>query len=168
ALPFERIERVLTDVGRALVCAQRHRIVHRDVKPENVYIDNETGIARLSDFGIARPWDIDHGLTLPGMAIGTPAYMSPEQIEGDVLDGRSDLYSLGLVGYEMLTGRAPWTGESLFNMIYKQKNESLPPLDQLRPGIPRSLLRALDGALQKERGDRWKDADEFLEALTGR
>ena len=167
-LSFDRIERVLTDVGRALVCAQRHRIVHRDVKPENVYIDDETGIARLSDFGIARPWDVDHGLTLPGMAIGTPAYMSPEQIDGDVLDGRSDLYSLGLVGYEMLTGRSPWAGESLFNMIYKQKNELLAPLDQVRPGIPRTLLRALEGALQKDRDDRWRDADEFLEALTGR
>ncbi len=167
-LSFEKSERVLTDVGRALACAQRHRIVHRDVKPENVYLDDETGIARLSDFGIARPWDSDQGLTLPGMAIGTPAYMSPEQIDGAVLDGRADLYSLGLVGYEMLTGRSPWAGESLFNMIYKQKNEPLPPLERVRPGIPRALLHALEGALQKNRDDRWRDADEFLEALTGR
>jgi serine/threonine protein kinase len=168
ALTFDRVERILTDIGNALACAQRHRIVHRDVKPENVYLDDETGIARLSDFGIARSWDADQGLTLPGMAIGTPAYMSPEQIDGAVLDGRSDVYSLGLVGYEMLTGRAPWAGESLFNTIYKQKHETLPPLDQIRPGITRALLRALEGALHKDRNDRWNDADEFLSALSGR
>jgi serine/threonine protein kinase/alpha-tubulin suppressor-like RCC1 family protein len=168
ALPFDRAEQVLTDIGNALACAHRHRIVHRDVKPENVYLDDETGIARLSDFGIARSWDADQGLTLPGMAIGTPAYMSPEQIDGVVLDGRSDLYSLGLVGYEVLTGRAPWAGESLFNTIYKQKHETLPSLEQIRPGIPRALLRALEGALHKDRHDRWADADEFLAALSGR
>src|SRR5690606_7622060 len=122
-LPFDMVERILIDIGRALAYAQRHRIVHRDIKPENVYLDEETGIARLSDFGIARPWDAESGLTLPGMAIGTPAYMAPEQIDGGVLDGRSDLYSLGLVGYEMLTGTPPWAGESLFSMIYKQRNE---------------------------------------------
>ena len=167
-LPFDRIQQILTDVGRALACAQRHRIVHRDIKPENVYLDEWTGIARLSDFGIARPWDAEQGLTLPGMAIGTPAYMSPEQIDGGVLDGRSDLYSLGLVGYEMLTGQAPWAGEGLFSMIYKQKHESLPPLDVLRPGIPFMLRRALEGALHKNREDRWLGAQEFLEALTGK
>lgn len=166
--PFDRVEQVLTDLGRALACAQRHRIVHRDIKPENVYLDEEAGIARLSDFGIARPWDTEQGLTLPGMAIGTPAYMSPEQIDGGELDGRSDLYSLGLVGYEMLTGRAPWAGESLFSMIYKQKHEALLPLEELRPAIPALLCRALEGTLRKNRDERWTDADEFLAALSGK
>jgi hypothetical protein len=157
-LPFDRIQQILTDLGRALACAQRHRIVH---------LDDETGIARLSDFGIARPWDADQSLTLPGMAIGTPAYMSPEQIDGIVLDGRSDLYSLGLVGYEMLTGRSPWAGESLFGMIYKQKHETLAPLKELRPGIPLTLCRAVEGTLHKDRDQRWIDAEAFLAALSG-
>ena len=167
-LPFDRVQQILSDIGGALAHAQRHRIVHRDIKPENIYLDDETGIARLSDFGIARPWDAEQGLTLPGMAIGTPAYMSPEQIEGIVLDGRSDLYSLGLVGFEMLTGRAPWAGETLFGMIYKQKHEILPPLEQLRPGIPPLLSRAIEGALRKNRDERWADADEFLAAMNGK
>jgi serine/threonine protein kinase len=97
------VERILADLGSALAHAQRHRILHRDIKPENVYLEEESGRACLSDFGIARAWD-DCALTLPGTAIGTPAYMSPEQVDGAELDARSDIYSLGLVAYEMITG----------------------------------------------------------------
>lgn len=167
ALPFERVTQILDDVGGALAHAHRHRIVHRDIKPENIYLDEDTGSARLSDFGIARSWDVDSSLTLPGSAIGTPTYMSPEQIDGAVLDGRSDIYSLGLIGYEMLTGTAPWSGESLFSIIYKQKHEALPSLVERRPGIPEPLLRAIEGALGKDPADRWSSAHEFLAALSG-
>jgi alpha-tubulin suppressor-like RCC1 family protein len=167
-LPFERVTQILDDIGSALAYAHRRRIVHRDIKPENIYIDAETGAARLSDFGIARPWDAESGLTLPGTAIGTPAYMSPEQIEGGELDRRSDLYSLGMVGYEMLTGKRPWSGESLFSLIYKQKHEQLPPLDEVRPGIPLTLHLAIEAALCKDAGERWPDAESFLAALRGR
>jgi alpha-tubulin suppressor-like RCC1 family protein len=166
-LPFERVRQILGDIGRALGYAHRHRIVHRDLKPENIYIDDDSGIARLSDFGIARPWDAESGLTMPGTAIGTPAYMSPEQIEGTPLDGRSDLYSLGIIGFEMLTGKRPWAGENLFNVIYKQKHEPLPRLDTLRPGIPDPLRRAVEGALAKTPDERWADADQFLAVLAG-
>jgi serine/threonine protein kinase len=167
-LPFKEAESVLRDVALALAYAHRQRIVHRDVKPENVYLDEDAGIARLADFGIARVWDSDSGLTLPGEAIGTPAYMSPEQVDGRDLDGRSDVYSLGLLGFEALSGRQPWAGETLYNIIYKQKNERLPSLPRLRPGVPPHLCRALDGALQKEKADRWATAEEFLEALEDR
>ena len=163
SMPVARVEHVLANLADALAYAHRRRIVHRDLKPENIYID-ELGRARLSDFGIARPWG-DSSLTLPGAAIGTPAYMSPEQIDGGHLDGRSDLYSLGLVGWEMLTGQRPWAGESLFGVIYKQKHEDLPPLAKLRPGIPGGLRRAIEGALAKEPDDRWPDAEAFLAAL---
>jgi alpha-tubulin suppressor-like RCC1 family protein/serine/threonine protein kinase len=166
-LPFDRVEQILTDVGRALSCAQRQRILHRDIKPENIYIDEETGSARLSDFGIARPLEAGQNLTLPGMALGTPAYMSPEQFDGRDLDGRTDLYSLGLVGYEMLTGRPPWSGESLFSIMYRQTHESLPELETLRPGIPDRLRIALEGMLRKDREERWRDAEEFLAVLRG-
>jgi alpha-tubulin suppressor-like RCC1 family protein len=164
-LPFERAEAILLDLTRGLACAQRHRIVHRDIKPENIYLDAETGIARLSDFGIARPWDAECSLTLPGMAIGTPAYMSPEQIDGGAVDGRSDIYSLGLVGYEMLTGRAPWAGETLYSTIYKQKHEDLPSVDELRPGVPAKLGRVIRRALQKDPAGRWQDAEAMVAAL---
>ncbi|MEX0935428.1 MAG: protein kinase [Gemmatimonadota bacterium] len=164
-LPFSDVEKILRDLGRALSYAHGHRIVHRDIKPENVFLDEAGEIARLADFGLARAWDSDSGLTLPGTAIGTPTYMSPEQVDGADLDGRSDLYSLGLVGYEMLAGVPPWAGESLYSVIYKQKHEELPPLSEVRSGVPENLRRAIEGAIQKEPGDRWPDARAFLEAL---
>ena len=158
-------ERVLRDIGQALDYAHAQRIVHRDIKPENVYLDDGVGVARLADFGIARAWDSDSGLTLPGTAIGTPAYMSPEQVDGEELDGRSDIYSLGLVGYEMLTGQQPWAGESLYSVIYKQKHEELPPISDFRSDVPENLLKAIAGAVHKAPDDRWKNAGEFLAAL---
>ncbi len=166
-LPFIEVEKVLRDVARALAYAHRNRIVHRDIKPENVYLDDGADCARLADFGIARAWDSDSGLTLPGTAIGTPAYMSPEQVAGKELDGRSDLYGLGLLGYEMLTGHQPWAGESLYSIIYKQKHEDLPPVSDARPDIPAPLRVALEGATRKRRETRWPNAEAFLDALAG-
>jgi serine/threonine protein kinase/alpha-tubulin suppressor-like RCC1 family protein len=168
ALPYGDAEKILRDVGQALGYAHRQRIVHRDIKPENVYLDDSCDLARLADFGIARAWDSDSGLTLPGTAIGTPAYMSPEQVDGDELDGRSDLYGLGLMGYEMLTGRQPWAGESLYNVIFKQKNERLPPLTESCPDVPVGLRVAIEGAIRKRKEDRWPNAEAFLGALAGR
>jgi serine/threonine protein kinase len=164
-LPFADVEGVLCNLARALAYAHRRRIVHRDIKPENVYLDDDAGIARLADFGIARAWDSDSGLTLPGTAIGTPTYMSPEQVDGGELDGRSDIYGLGLLGWEMLTGRQPWEGESLYKVIYKQKAEDLPPLDALRPDTPDHLKSVIDRALRKDPDERWPDAEAFLAAL---
>ena len=164
-LAHEDVDRILRDLGNALQYAHAQRIVHRDIKPENIYLDDALSLARLADFGIARAWDSDSGLTLPGTAIGTPAYMSPEQVDGKELDGRSDLYSLGLVGYEMLTGRQPWAGEGLYNVIYKQRHEELRSITGLRPDAPENLLRAIEKAIRKAPDDRWKHAGEFLEAL---
>jgi alpha-tubulin suppressor-like RCC1 family protein len=164
-LPFDEVGHVLRNLAEALAYAHRSRIVHRDLKPENVYLDESVGLARLADFGIARAWDSDSGLTLPGTAIGTPSYMSPEQVDGRELDGRSDIYSLGLLGWEMLTGKQPWEGESLYSVIYKQKAEDLPPIREYRPDAPARLVRALEGAMQKQPDDRWKSAEAFLEAL---
>jgi len=166
-LPFDQVETILRDLSQALAYAHTHRIVHRDIKPENVYLDDSTGLARLADFGLARGWDSDSGLTMPGTAIGTPTYMSPEQIEGKDLDGRSDIYSLGLVGLEALTGRQPWAGESLYSIIYKQKYEDLPPVRKLRPGVPRNLAVAIEGATRKNPEERWRSAQEFLSAVEG-
>ena len=160
---FERADRVLRDVASALAHAHNRGIVHRDVKPENIFIDENTGHALLSDFGVARSIEPDSQLTATGTAIGTPAYMSPEQIDGGELDGRSDLYSLGLVGWEMLTGRRPWEGESLYSVIYKQKREELPPIDELRSDAPDRLIYLVEGATRKSPADRWRSANEFLE-----
>jgi alpha-tubulin suppressor-like RCC1 family protein/serine/threonine protein kinase len=160
---FERVDRVLRDVAAALAHAHKRGIVHRDVKPENIFIDENTGHALLSDFGVARSLETDSQLTATGTAIGTPAYMSPEQIDGVELDGRSDLYSLGLVGWEMLTGRRPWNGETLYGVIYKQKREELPPIDELRPNTPDRLIYLVEGATRKLASERWSGAAEMLE-----
>ncbi|HET9983245.1 MAG TPA: protein kinase [Longimicrobiales bacterium] len=165
ACDFDETTRILAEIARALAYAHRRRIVHRDIKPENIYLDAEAGVARLSDFGIARVWDTESSLTVTGLAIGTPAYMSPEQIDGSELDGRSDLYSLGLVGHEMLTGRRPWADQNLYGIIYKQKHEALASLAELRPGIPDRLRLAIEGALEKDPAARWATADDMLAQL---
>ncbi len=156
---------VLRDVASALAYAHRRRIVHRDVKPENIYIDEEVGAARLADFGVARPWDQDARLTLPGASLGTPAYMSPEQIDGKEVDGRSDVYSLGLVGYELLLGHHPWEGENVFTIIYKQKNDELSYEGLGLAGVP-TLKRLLKKALEKDPEARWDSAEAFLGQLS--
>src|SRR5262245_11560969 len=92
--------------------------------------------------------------------------MSPEQIDGEKVDGRSDVYSLGVLGWELLTGRRPWAGESLYGVIYKQKHENLVPITSLRPRVPANLLFAIEGALHKDKNERWQTAEEFLDRLT--
>jgi serine/threonine protein kinase len=166
-LPIEIVEHVLREIASALAYAHgRHGIIHRDIKPENIYLDEEVGRAVLSDFGIARSGgESESSLTLVGTALGTPAYMSPEQIDGTPLDGRSDLYSLGLVAYEMLTGQQPWAGSNLYTIIYKQKHEELPPLDAGRNDIPTYLLRAISMLVRKEREQRCHNAAQFLALL---
>ena len=140
SLGAEEVEAILRDVASALAYAHQRGIVHRDVKPENVFLDSSRRRAVLSDFGIARPIQTDIDITLLGAALGTPQYMSPEQIDGALVDGRSDIYSLGVLGWELLTGRRPWAGESLYGVIYKQKHEDLPRITSLRPRVPANLL----------------------------
>jgi hypothetical protein len=164
AFTARRAAGVLKDVASALAYAHRRRIVHRDVKPENIYIDEEVGAARLADFGVARPWDQDARLTLPGASLGTPAYMSPEQIDGREVDGRTDVYSLGLVGYELLLGQHPWEGENVFTIIYRQKHDSL-RMDILGLGEHPVLAGLLKKALEKDPANRWESAVAFLEGL---
>src|SRR5688572_2175982 len=166
AFSAEATENVLRDVANALAYAHRRGIVHRDVKPENVFLDQATGRALLSDFGIARRIDGDVPITQLGAALGTPHYMSPEQIDGRRVDGRSDIYSVGVLGWELLTGRRPWAGENLYSIIYKQKHERLAPITTLRPRVPANLLVAIERALEKDPALRWQSAEELVEHLT--
>ncbi|HEX6629599.1 MAG TPA: serine/threonine-protein kinase, partial [Gemmatimonadaceae bacterium] len=165
ALPTEQAVRVLRDLARALHFAHDHGIVHRDVKPENVYLDAATGRALLSDFGSAVSLHADPRMTTTGAVIGTPAYMSPEQVDGERVDGRSDIYSLGLVGWEMLTGRFPWGTSNLYEILYRQRHTDLPLLDELRPDLPTPVINAVEGALLRDREARWPDAATMLAAL---
>ena len=163
--PFESVASIVADVLSGLSHVHDAGVVHRDVKPGNIFIQEKTGRALLSDFGIARALQGDHEVTLTGTTIGTPAYMAPEQLESGEVDARADLYSLGLVMWEMLCGQRPWEGESLFSLLHKQKSEALPPATLLRPDTPHRFVLALEGALEKEPSRRWRNAREFNDQL---
>ncbi len=162
----DRAERVLRDVAAALGAAHAMGIVHRDVKPENIFIDAQ-GRALLADFGVARSMTSETQLTMSGVAIGTPAYMAPEQIEGGDLDGRGDIYSLGLVAWEMLTGKRPWDGASLYAVLYNQKHEYLPDVREMRSGVPDRIADVIAGAIEKDRNARWQTVQELVAGLEG-
>jgi serine/threonine-protein kinase len=143
-------------------------VVHRDVKPDNVMLERATGRAVVTDFGIARAAAGDSRLTVTGVAVGTPAYMSPEQAIGErELDGRSDIYSLGVVGYQMLAGTTPFRAANTPAMLVKHLSESPRPLDALRPDAPAGLVHAIMRALAKKPEHRWADAEEFRAAILG-
>ena len=159
-----RTEQVLRDIGSALGAAHAKGIIHRDVKPENIFIDAD-GRAMLADFGLARSMTADTQLTMSGIAIGTPAYMAPEQIEGGELDARADVYSLGLVAWEMLSGHRPWDGQSLYSVLYHQKHETLPDVRDLRDDVPDRLAEVIIRAIEKDREARWPNMRSLLDGL---
>ena len=166
--PVDRTERVLREVADALAYAHSRGVVHRDVKPDNILIERDTGRALVSDFGIARASEGETRLTLTGVAVGTPAYMSPEQALGErELDGRSDVYSLGVVGYHMLVGEQPFKATSAAAMLVKHVSEIPPRVNSKRPDVPAYLAQAIDCAMSKRPEDRWATASDFRDALAG-
>jgi eukaryotic-like serine/threonine-protein kinase len=166
-LPLEEALRLTREVADALDCAHRRGIVHRDVKPENILLSG--GHARVADFGVARALEMarDDGLTEPGLTLGTPAYMSPEQASGGTVDGRSDVYALGCVLYEMLAGEPPFTAPTAQAMIARHLSETPRPLHLARTTVPAPLEHAVGKALAKSPADRYSTAAEFAEALAG-
>jgi serine/threonine-protein kinase len=166
--PTDRAERVLREVADALAYAHSRGVVHRDVKPDNILIERDTGRALVSDFGIARASEGETRLTLTGVAVGTPAYMSPEQALGErEVDGRSDVYSLGIVGYHMLIGEQPFKASSAAAMLVKHVSEQPPRVHSRRADVPPYLATAIDKAMAKRPEDRWSSASEFRDALAG-
>ena len=165
-LPVEEALRLAHEVASALAHAHARGLVHRDIKPENILISD--GIAQVVDFGLARVrHDSDvPSLTTPGFLIGTPLYMSPEQVRGDSgLDGRADLYSLACVLYEMLAGEPPFSGSTPGAVIYQQLSLEPRLVTELRPAVPGAVAAALGKALAKRREDRYATAARFAEAL---
>jgi serine/threonine protein kinase len=168
AWPVDRAVRVLRDVADALAYAHARGVIHRDIKPDNILIDRASGRPMVTDFGIARAAQGETRLTAPGVAVGTPAYMSPEQALGErELDGRSDLYSLAVVGYHMLAGETPFKAANTPAMLVKHATERPRPMRDRRPDVPAYLAVAIDRALAKRPEDRWSDAAEFRDALDG-
>ena len=165
--PLDFTRRILRDVADALSYAHARSIVHRDIKPDNILMDRVTGRTLVSDFGIARAAEGDSRLTATGIAVGTPAYMSPEQAIGERdIDGRSDLYSLGIVGYQMLTGELPFAATNTPAILMKHINQTPRPLRELRPDLPAGLIRGIERAMAKQPDQRWPDATAFRDALT--
>jgi serine/threonine protein kinase len=162
ALPPMEIRQVLIQVGRALAYAHRSGIVHRDIKPDNIMFD-EHGQALVTDFGIAKA-ATGSKLTGTGMAIGTPHYMSPEQARAHPLDGRSDIYSLGVVAYQCLTGVVPYDGEDSFQIGFKHIMEEL-PVPALETAEQRELFEVIRKMMAKLQEERFQTADEMVEVL---
>jgi serine/threonine-protein kinase len=162
ALPPMEIRQVLIQVGRALAYAHRSGIVHRDIKPDNIMFD-EHGQALVTDFGIAKA-ATGSKLTGTGMAIGTPHYMSPEQARAQQLDGRSDIYSLGVVAYQCLSGMVPYDGEDSFSIGYKHIMEEL-PVPALATVEQRELFEVIRKMMAKLPAERFQTADELVDVL---
>jgi len=162
----DTVRRVLREVADALAYAHSRQVVHRDVKPDNILIDRQSGRAVVTDFGIARAAEGDQRLTHTGIAVGTPAYMSPEQAMGErEVDGRADIYALGVVGWQMLAGELPFQANNTPAMLMKHISERPRPLSELRPDLPPNLVYAIERAMSKGRGERWPDALAFRDAL---
>jgi serine/threonine-protein kinase len=171
-LDVRSIVRLLQDIGYALAYAHGRGVVHRDIKPDNIMLERATGRALLMDFGISRSITatVDRkgatqGLTRVGEVVGTAEYMSPEQASGDVVDGRSDLYSLGLVALFALTGRPAISGETTQQILVKQLTETPPSATTLRPDLPESLGAAIDRCVAKEPDTRFATAEALVEAI---
>ncbi len=160
--------KLLQDVGWALAYAHGRGVVHRDIKPDNILMDRATGRALVTDFGIARAMvapEARQGLTRVGEVVGTPEFMSPEQATGDVVDGRSDLYSLGLVAFFALTGELAGSGDTTQKVLARQLTENAPPLLTMRPDLPPTLASAIDRLLCKDPDERFPSAEALVEAL---
>ena len=169
-LPVMEVRRILLEASEALQTAHEAGVVHRDIKPENLMIDGKTQRVLLMDFGIAKAMDssIENSLTGTGVVIGTPQYMSPEQAMGKhAPDPRSDQYSLAVVGYQMLTGRVPFEGENVREVMAKQLLEEPTPLSRLVADIPTAMSATLHQALRKESKLRFASMNAFARSLRG-
>jgi serine/threonine protein kinase/Tol biopolymer transport system component len=166
ALPPDQAGKLLEHIASALDYAHRRGIIHRDLKPQNVLLDEEQN-ALLTDFGIAKLLGESSSLTQSGMAMGTPAYMAPEQWRGESVDARTDIYALGVILFEMLSGQLPFQGETPFSLMHKHVYETFPPIRSLQANLPESVERVLEKALAKNREERYPSAAELAAAYKG-
>ncbi|MCX7627234.1 MAG: serine/threonine-protein kinase [Methylophilaceae bacterium] len=162
-LPIPRVMDIVLKVADALDYAHAHNVVHRDIKPANIMYEMETGNVKVTDFGIARI--TDSSKTKTGMVLGTPSYMSPEQLSGKKVDGRSDLFSLGVMTYQLTTGQLPFQGDSMATLMFKIANEPHAPATTLRPDLPPCLSAIIDKMLEKDFEKRYQRGAEIVADL---
>ncbi len=162
-LPPDRVVSIVARVAEALGYAHRQNVVHRDVKPANIMYEPQSDTVKVTDFGIARITDASK--TKTGMVLGTPSYMSPEQLAGKKVDGRSDLFSLAASLYQLLCGRLPFEGESMAQLMFRIANEPAPDILQANPAVPRAVAEFLARALAKDADARFQTGEAFAQAL---
>ena len=163
-LPVRRALELGIEMARALSFAHQHGLVHRDVKPQNVLLNGD-GEAKVTDFGIARSLDVEHGMTQTGTVLGTSNYIAPEQASGQRVTEQTDVYSLGVVLFELLTADVPFPGENFVTVAMKHINEPPPNLLERRPDVPMRLALAVDRALAKDPTERFGSMGEFAQEL---
>jgi tRNA A-37 threonylcarbamoyl transferase component Bud32 len=161
-LPIEQVLEIAFKCARALAFAHTQGVTHRDIKPGNILYAASPADVRIGDFGLAMNRGAE---TTQVTGVGSPAYMSPEQIRDELVDYRTDLYSLGVVMYQMLTGRLPYTGTNKFSIIFQITQHQPPPPSSLRPEVPESLDRIVRRAMQKDVAQRYQSGDELAEDL---
>ena len=165
-LPVNDVVRALTDIAGALGHAHKRGVVHRDIKPQNVLVDEETGRCLLTDFGIARG-DDSGPLTATGIVVGTPAYLAPERIMGEKSDHRADIYAVGVMAYELLAGHPPFQGATPMAGMMKRLEGPPKALHTIRGDVPQALEDIVNGCLAVDPADRFQSSGEIVRALTG-
>ena len=164
-LPVPEVLRYIAEAAEALDYAHTNSVVHRDIKPANMMLLAETKTIKLMDFGIARL--TDSSKTKTGMVLGTPSYMSPEQLSGKKVDGRSDLFSLGVTLYQLLTGQLPFQADSMATLMFKIANEPHTPLSMVRQDLPPALNAIVEKSLSKDMEQRFQRGNDLARELRG-
>jgi serine/threonine protein kinase len=162
-LPLPTVMSIVARVADALSYAHANQVVHRDIKPANVMYEPTSDQVKVTDFGIARI--TDSSKTKTGMVLGTPSFMSPEQLAGKKIDGRSDLFSLGVTLYQLSTGSLPFEGDSMAQLMYRIANEPHPDIRSVNPALPACLATIVDKALSKDVTKRYQDGAEMAKDI---